>query len=712
MADNDAILQSTKASIDALFSGVSRSAGNATSSLYGLSSSARNVQKSFDNLGSSISGASSASSNQATASQYAASAMGGAAAATQEFSGVLHTQTGIMVMGINQSMEELRESMDKGSGAGMNMLKGLLKRLGPVGKMLSFAGSAAVTAGKYIIETGQEAYSGWQESAKMGASFGSSMVEYTKAVGASKLGFEEFNSIMRKNADALSVFGGTLGGGAEMFSRAMAVMGDFNKGIMQNVREGRSFIETTRMLGLSTKDTAELMADMNSQTVMAGNLRKLDAQGQAVATAEYISQMHELSVITGKSIKEQSEQRKKLAADAQFQAAIYKMPLKQQEAMMKAYEEAVATGGPQAGELFKAGVTGSFKNVSAEARQMAATQMGTAYIEMGQATRDAGENAAQVFQEFLPRLKSAMEATRDQFAAGAAAGVPMFLNMFEQSFKQTVRLDGIQEAADKISGGGLNIAQALEVVYKDIHNMRTKRTADGQVVTEIGDETTTAIANIEATKEEIMFAPINAAIPLLEDTFNDIGGTINGLSKSLGIGFGAEMMDPVQANLDAATGSISRLSGSARIATDAVGFLKDIFGDLMDNIGLSGGYFDEIDEHRKESLLGEQNVVGPREGSEKLRDFDPRQRSLEIEKQRQGLAMGERPGFEADKFQPKDPNNKTGVDALSELKQSNEFLKEIASNTAKPKDTTTTVVMKQPETPHPPGAYAKEAMSP
>jgi carbon monoxide dehydrogenase subunit G len=416
-----------------------------------------------------------------------------------------------------------------------------MTKLGKFGNILIGVGTAGIALGKQLVETGEQAYSGWQEQAKAGASFGGSMIEYTKAVGASKLGFEGFNTVVRNNAEALSVLGGTVNAGAERFARTMAVMGDFTRGMNQGVHAGRSYIEVTRMLGLSTSDTADLMADMNSQTALATNLRKLDDTGQANATANYINQMSQLSMLTGKSIKEQSAQRKKLAADAQFQAAIYKMPLEQQTAMMKAYEEAVATGGPQAGELFKAGVTGSFKGVSAEAKQMASTEMGQAYLELGQTTKAAGVNAADVFKESLPGLKAAIENTRDTFADAAAAGLPAALNLFTESFSKSVKLEAIQEAADKIAQetgqAGGDIARALELVYKDIHGVRTKLGPDGQqVVTGQGDQATLGAVNVDVIKEELTNGLVLAGIDQLESTFDGIATSMNSLAKRLGIG--------------------------------------------------------------------------------------------------------------------------------------------------------------------------------
>jgi hypothetical protein len=51
MADDDAILRQTKASIDALFNSVGKSSGRATDSLYKLSRSANNARDYLNSLG-------------------------------------------------------------------------------------------------------------------------------------------------------------------------------------------------------------------------------------------------------------------------------------------------------------------------------------------------------------------------------------------------------------------------------------------------------------------------------------------------------------------------------------------------------------------------------------------------------------------------------------------------------------------------------------
>lgn len=682
MADDDAILRQTKASIDALFNSVGKSSGRATDSLYKLSRSANNARDYLNSLGSSFDGTTTATNQQSRASYVAAGAMGVAAGATQQYSEVMNAQARIMAAGIAQSMEELEEESSKGGSGIAATITGLMAKLGPMGKILTGIGAAGIAFGNQMVDIGEQAYSGWQEQAKAGASFGGSMIEYTKAVGASKLGFEGFNAVVRNNADALAVLGGTVNAGAERFARTMAVMGDFTRGMNQGVHAGRSYIEVTRMLGLSTSDTADLMADMNSQTALATNLRKLDDTGQANATANYINQMSQLSMLTGKSIKEQSAQRKKLAADAQYQAAIYKMPLEQQTAMMKAYEEAVALGGPQAGELFKAGVTGSFKGVSAEAKQLASTEMGQAFLDMGQTTKSAGINAANVFKESLPALKAAIENTRDAFAPMAAAGVGVGLNAFQQSFKTSVKLDAIQDAANEIAQktgvAGGNIANALEIVYKDIHGVRTKMVDGKQVVEGQGDETTLAAANVDALKEELASGALLVGVTQLGTHFETLAKGMNSLASGLGIG------------LTAGTGTdakeyenlpMEQLNATNRLVGNVIGEIGDFFSTITRM--LTG---EEIVDLQVAKL---NNFAKPPSGTEYSYYDDQKKKNIKVgldEHYRQeqakvatGLAYNERPGLAIEKVV--ELNQTHGDKVLSFAEKQVELLDKIVKNT-------------------------------
>ena len=99
MAD-DAILQQTKASIDALFNSVSKSSNRAKTSLDGLSRSANYAQDSLNNLGASFGGTTTATDQQSRASYVAAGALGVAAGATQQYSEVINAQSQVMAAGI------------------------------------------------------------------------------------------------------------------------------------------------------------------------------------------------------------------------------------------------------------------------------------------------------------------------------------------------------------------------------------------------------------------------------------------------------------------------------------------------------------------------------------------------------------------------------------------------------------------------------------
>ena len=687
MADDDAILRQTKASIDALFNSVGKSSGRATDSLYKLSRSANNARDYLNSLGSSFDGTTTATNQQSRASYAAAGAMGIAAGATQQYSEVMNAQSQVLAAGIAQSMKEIEEESSKGGSGISGWAAGLMAKIPTWGKILGMAGAAVGTFGKKALDISNEAYSGWQEQAKAGASFGGSMIEYTKTVGASKLGFEGFNSVVRNNAEALSVLGGTVNAGAERFARTMAVMGDFTRGMNQGVHAGRSYIEVTRMLGLSTSDTADLMADMNSQTALATNLRKLDDAGQANATANYINQMSQLSMLTGKSIKEQSAQRKKLAADAQFQAAIYKMPLEQQTAMMSAYEEAVALGGPQAGELFKAGVTGSFKGVSAEAKQLASTEMGQAFLDMGQTTKSAGINAANVFEESLPALKAAIENTRDTFADSAAAGVGAGLNAFQQSFKTSVKLDAIQDAANEIAQktgvAGGNIANALELVYKDIHGVRTKMVDGVEVVDKTGDSVTRGRANIDAIDEEVRNGLVLAGVSQLQGLATRTADGMEAMSEKLGIGFGAEIRDASEL----ANAPIEQLNATNRLITaglvDIDGFLSTITGFL------TGGVSEEkLQAAMSVGFQNLENLYTTRAATVKEKTIGSDEFKLQEQaKMATGLAYNERPGLAIEKMT--EVNQTHGAKVLEFSKQQVDLLDQIVKNT---KQVTPTII--------------------
>lgn len=580
MADDDAIFRSTKSSLDKLFSGLNSSAGTTVKSFNNLSNSALLTAGQLRALGGVVGNVGTRSKSAGKAFDYTADTVAAAGASFSQASKRLQQDAYKISREIDSVSSNLKESGNAGGGifdGFMSKLSAAMMFIPGIGTGLKVfaAGLAGIgfTFGS-VKDTAKAAYLGWQESSKAGAAFGASMVDYSKMVSASQLQFEEFNAIVRNSAQGMSIFAGTVNAGAMRFASVMAQLQDFEMGMKQNVRESMSYVEVTRALGLNTKDVGELMGDMMQNTALAVNFRNMSDTELANATASYIGQMHRLSVITGKSIKEQSEQAKKLALDRQFQAKLSMVEdPKEREAMMAAYRQAVAVGGEQMGDLFKAGVVGSFANLGSDARTLAATTAGNAFIELGNEVSQAGTEAANVIRNRLPELKDSIEATNKALAPLAAMGADVGLLAFSETFDIMTKFDSmVKDAQDRLGMQGDDIVRAYDLIYEDL--LQTRRDAEGNILS-FGDETTQAVNNVVQSIQALQFGALNSAINGLDDGINEFAKILNEVTASLGVGFGLDLMtDDARAALTAenkaAQGRYGRHPGTGHVPMDTM----------------------------------------------------------------------------------------------------------------------------------------------
>jgi len=580
MADDDAILRSTKASLDKLFSGLNASAGATTKSFNNLSNSALLTAGQLRAFGGLISSTGSQSKSAGKSFDATAQYVAAAGASFSEVSKRLQQDAYKISRELDTVTANLKETGDDGGGVlegfagkitkAASVIPGLGKAAGLV---MGALGGLGFTMGA-VTDTAKAAYQGWRESSKAGASFGASMVDYSKMVSASQLQFEEFNAIVRNGAQGMSIFAGTVNAGAMRFASVMAQLQDFEMGMKQNVRESMSYVEITRALGLNTQDVGELMSDMMQNTAMAVNYRNMSDTELANATASYIGQMHRLSVITGKNIKEQSEQAKKLALDKQFQAKLSMVEdPKEREAMMAAYQQAVAVGGDKMGDLFKAGVVGSFANLGTEARQLASTTAGNAFIELGNEVSQAGTEAANVIRNRLPELKDSIEATNKALAPLAAMGADVGLLAFGETFDIMTKFDSmVKDAQTRLGMQGDDIVKAYDLIYEDI--LKTKTDGEGNIIS-IGDETTKAVNNVVQSIQSLQFGALNTAINGFDGMMESLAGTLNDVTTSLGIGFGMELMTPEERDRLTKLNAAAR-GGYTEETTDEYGRVRNV----------------------------------------------------------------------------------------------------------------------------------------
>ena len=146
------------------------------------------------------------------------------------------------------------------------------------------------------------------DAAGSGASFGGSMLNFSRAAGQAGMTMEQFGSFVRANGAAMVAFGGTTEGGAKRFG--------------QLSKEIRATGADLYALGFNTRDINEGLATYGKQLRLQGLNSGRSNKELAAGAKNYLKEMDGLAKITGLTRKEKEAERVGLLKDAQFQASM------------------------------------------------------------------------------------------------------------------------------------------------------------------------------------------------------------------------------------------------------------------------------------------------------------------------------------------------------------------------------------------------------
>lgn len=187
--------------------------------------------------------------------------------------------------------------------------------VGAVVKILTFFATAA-------NEQADALYKANQDLAKVGASGARGMTEVYENLKEFGYGVGELNNmtaLIAQNAVALSNFNGTVAQGAK-------AMAGIAKGIQSSDLQ-RQFMN----MGLSVDNINKGIGNYITQQSAFGTSQKRSAEELKVGAADYLSNMSELTKLTGQSADEMAQQRDEALAIDSFNAALDGMTDKQKE---------------------------------------------------------------------------------------------------------------------------------------------------------------------------------------------------------------------------------------------------------------------------------------------------------------------------------------------------------------------------------------------
>ena len=513
MAENDAIERATITRINGLFASITSGASAAAQALHGVAGSTKGVSSSLSGLsasmdysGDSISKAAQAHMNAAKSAQKswrnAGVAAGGVlASAADDAVGAAGRMLGKGADDATKGLGGAFSGLGRKAGGFGGMMSGLMKKGSKLGMgftILRGVVGVAATAIGALVTFSSDLFKGWQGLSRVGINLGGDFSRLGSAASETRLSTQQLGQHLTANSQALALFGGIAGQGAEQL---IDLQSNMQNASFAYRGSSTSFALAMERIGIKSDESMGLIGEMIGDQVFASSLRKRSEQDQAEVTADYLTQLDQLSKLTGKSREQLAQERKKAAADAQFMAAMEGKSAKEIQAMNDAMQKVQELGGPAAVEVFKARLAGVVPS-GKEARMLMSTPMGRAAEEMASEMRNAsGVDAIKgISESYMDTMQGASKETKEMMRPFALAGGlvdKFFANTYEMSVTTTNRIEGIMDAlgASFIGPDGLRSStMKLSDAFLKLYDQTTGTVRDEQgVITGVGTKATEAM---------------------------------------------------------------------------------------------------------------------------------------------------------------------------------------------------------------------------
>lgn len=195
-----------------------------------------------------------------------------------------------------------------------NGVVGVIDRLANMGDSIS--GAAAVfdkipvmgTVFAAVAKAVENTTAAYQGAAQSGATFGGSINAFAGAASSAGMTMKDFSALIGKNGEALRFLGGNTEEGGRRFA-------DITKTL-------RSTSKDLYNLGYSTADVNQGLANYTKLAMQGGRSTNMTNAQLVQGTKAYLKEMDLLAKVTGQTRQQQEDAQAKLAADAQYQAAM------------------------------------------------------------------------------------------------------------------------------------------------------------------------------------------------------------------------------------------------------------------------------------------------------------------------------------------------------------------------------------------------------
>jgi len=188
--------------------------------------------------------------------------------------------------------------------------------------MIPFVGTALAGTFGAVAGAVEKSVASYQTAASVGATFGGSVQDMSRAASGAGMTLDQFAGFMAKNSESMMLLGGTTEQGAKQFS-------ELAKGMQQS-----DVGSQLQRMGYTTEQINGSMSKYIGMMGKSGALQGMTTQQLIASSGEYMKQLDGLAKITGESRQALEDERKAMMAEAKVAASLQHLSADAQGEMM------------------------------------------------------------------------------------------------------------------------------------------------------------------------------------------------------------------------------------------------------------------------------------------------------------------------------------------------------------------------------------------
>lgn len=213
-------------------------------------------------------------------------------------------------------------------------------------KDLPFGIGLVASAFQKLLQLQEAELETYRQLTKAGANFGGDLGRIRLEALSLGLTLEQFGTVISTNSQALASMGAGVNDGAKNFVKLAKDLRNSTVG------------QELRALGFTAEETANGLANYIKMTGGRTAEEMRNTKGLSESAGAYMKQLDLLANITGKSREEQEKALQEEMANAQFEAYLQTLSEDERKKAMAGFQNALATGGKGAADLFRSKLQG------------------------------------------------------------------------------------------------------------------------------------------------------------------------------------------------------------------------------------------------------------------------------------------------------------------------------------------------------------------